>query len=267
MGGTQAARPTGLPAVTRVLDRGDAGGLRVTFEADDGSWSWQGPDDRRHASHAPTAPGPACRGGERDAQGGSERARDLVTDRQRASSGMPSTIVPLPRQSPRSGRPGTETASAGRGRSAASRGRAILQASIHLQRLDQMLPPQETANRPRRAGFVLEMWRRRWDSDPRIEVLQTSPLTTWVRRPGEPVGGSGDAGWPSRIRTSVHGSKVRCPTARRRASGTRAAMFTNEWSGRRDSNPRPSPWQGDALPTEPLPLDDRVRGDGAERQT
>src|SRR4029079_15733171 len=28
------------------------------------------------------------------------------------------------------------------------------------------------------------------------------------------------------------------------------------WSGRRDSNPRPSPWQGDALPTEPLPLDD-----------
>ena len=28
-----------------------------------------------------------------------------------------------------------------------------------------------------------------------------------------------------------------------------------EWSGRRDSNPRPSPWQGDALPTEPLPLD------------
>ena len=30
-----------------------------------------------------------------------------------------------------------------------------------------------------------------------------------------------------------------------------------KWSGRRDSNPRPSPWQGDALPTEPLPLDVR----------
>ena len=28
-----------------------------------------------------------------------------------------------------------------------------------------------------------------------------------------------DAGCPSRIRTSVHGSKVRCPTARRRGSG------------------------------------------------
>ena len=26
-----------------------------------------------------------------------------------------------------------------------------------------------------------------------------------------------------------------------------------QWSGQRDSNPRPSPWQGDALPTEPCP--------------
>ena len=60
-----------------------------------------------------------------------------------------------------------------------------------------------------------------------------------------------DAGCPSRIRTSVHGSKVRCPTTRRRGSG---AFGEDEWSGRRDSNPRPSPWQGDALPTEPLPL-------------
>ncbi len=32
--------------------------------------------------------------------------------------------------------------------------------------------------------------------------------------------------------------------------------WAKKWSGRRDSNPRPSPWQGDALPTEPLPLDD-----------
>ena len=30
-------------------------------------------------------------------------------------------------------------------------------------------------------------------------------------------------------------------------------------SGRRDSNPRPSPWQGDALPTEPRPHDQNVR--------
>ena len=30
------------------------------------------------------------------------------------------------------------------------------------------------------------------------------------------------------------------------------------WSGRRDSDSRPSPWQGDALPTELLPQKNRV---------
>jgi hypothetical protein len=38
------------------------------------------------------------------------------------------------------------------------------------------------------------------------------------------------------------------------------------WSGRRDSNPRPSPWQGDALPTEPLPLGPTASKGGAEGQ-
>ena len=61
-----------------------------------------------------------------------------------------------------------------------------------------------------------------------------------------------DAGCPSRIRTSVHGSKVRCPTARRRGSGSERRR---NWSGRRGSNPRPQPWQGCALPAEPLPLE------------
>jgi hypothetical protein len=32
-----------------------------------------------------------------------------------------------------------------------------------------------------------------------------------------------------------------------------ASSLALPWSGRRDSNPRPSPWQGDALPTEPRP--------------
>src|SRR5690349_19149605 len=36
--------------------------------------------------------------------------------------------------------------------------------------------------------------------------------------------------------------------------GRESAEWAKKWSGRRDSNPRPSPWQGDALPTEPLPL-------------
>ncbi len=71
-------------------------------------------------------------------------------------------------------------------------------------------------------------------------------------------------GCPSRIRTSLHGFKVRCPTTRRRGSGGRGRLGADEeWSGRRDSNPRPSPWQGDALPTEPLPPgchDHRIAG-------
>jgi hypothetical protein len=77
----------------------------------------------------------------------------------------------------------------------------------------------------------------------------------------EPLHHVARGGCPSRIRTSVHGSKVRCPTTRRRGSGrcpreTPGVPGARKWSGRRDSNPRPSPWQGDALPTEPLPLDD-----------
>ena len=87
-----------------------------------------------------------------------------------------------------------------------------------------------------------------------------------------------DAGCPSRVRTSVHGFKVRCPTIRRRGSGrrsredpersprTRDASRAGKWSGRRDSNPRPSPWQGDALPTEPLPPEIRPPVGGAESQ-
>ena len=37
-------------------------------------------------------------------------------------------------------------------------------------------------------------------------------------------------------------------------------------SGRRDSNPRPSPWQGDALPTEPRPRDRPQGGQNAASQ-
>ena len=113
-----------------------------------------------------------------------------------------------------------------------------------------------------------------------IKVLQTSPLATWVRRldaPATPVAlpagepaDLGQAGCPSRIRTSPNGSKVRCPTARRRGSGGfapgSAPARGREWSGRRDSNPRPSPWQGDALPTEPLPLECHRSVGGAESQ-
>jgi hypothetical protein len=39
----------------------------------------------------------------------------------------------------------------------------------------------------------------------------------------------------------------------RTAAPERAADLVLLWSGRRDSNSRPSPWQGDALPAEPRP--------------
>lgn len=35
---------------------------------------------------------------------------------------------------------------------------------------------------------------------------------------------------------------------------SRVCFFKN-WSGKRGSNPRPSPWQGDALSTELFPRD------------
>ena len=38
-----------------------------------------------------------------------------------------------------------------------------------------------------------------------------------------------------------------------RRDGDRCPDQGFAWSGRRDSNPRPSPWQGDALPAEPRP--------------
>lgn len=98
-------------------------------------------------------------------------------------------------------------------------------------------------------------WRRRPDSNRRIGVLQTPPLDHLGTSPQFRVG------CPSRIRTSVHGFKVRCPTTRRRGIDPGSPR---DWSGRRDSNPRPSHWQCDALPTEPLPH--RYTDDGAESQ-
>lgn len=106
-------------------------------------------------------------------------------------------------------------------------------------------------------GSTAGAWRRRPDSNRRIGVLQTPPLDHLGTSPCTCVG------CPSRIRTSVHGSKVRCPTTRRRGNDPSSPQ-RREWSGRRDSNPRPSHWQCDALPTEPLPH--RSTFSGAESQ-
>ena len=105
---------------------------------------------------------------------------------------------------------------------------------------------------------MLRLWRRRRESNPCTRFCRPLP------GPLGHVATRRSAGCPARIRTSVRGSKVRCPTTRRRgiasSHASRSAATTQpprrsigKWSGRRDSNPRPSPWQGDALPTEPLP--------------
>ena len=61
----------------------------------------------------------------------------------------------------------------------------------------------------RHLGLMIDSWkRRRADSNRRIGVLQTPALTSWLHR----------------------------------------RNYQIYWSGRRDSNPRPLPWQGSILP-------------------
>jgi hypothetical protein len=73
-------------------------------------------------------------------------------------------------------------------------------------------------------------WRRGWESNPRIKVLQTSPL---------PLGYRASKG-------TAFGALKCQPNAATREFYS--IGWCANWSGRRDLNPRPSPWQGDALP-------------------
>ena len=69
------------------------------------------------------------------------------------------------------------------------------------------------------------------------------------------------AAWPSVLRyapSHAQGARwgarlprsVRSPQTKKRRSSERR---NKDWSGQRGSNPRPPPWQGGALPTEPCP--------------
>src|ERR1700722_5675817 len=75
-------------------------------------------------------------------------------------------------------------------------------------------------------------WRRGSGSNRRIKVLQTSPLPLGYRAPFRRT--------TVRGLPALHGFQL--SIARGNSSGC------GDWSGRRDLNPRPSPWQGDALP-------------------
>ena len=86
-----------------------------------------------------------------------------------------------------------------------------------------------------RGTRLLKDWRRGSESNRRIKVLQTSPLPLGYRAILNIVP-------PGRAETgSSH-----CDFQTIAAQSTSDKVAT--WSGRRDLNPRPSPWQGDALP-------------------
>ncbi len=65
-----------------------------------------------------------------------------------------------------------------------------------------------------------------------------NPLCLPISPPGLESGGA------SRSRTEVNGFAIRCMAT------LPTRLF---WSGKRDSNSRPRPWQGRALPTELFP--------------
>ena len=70
-------------------------------------------------------------------------------------------------------------------------------------------------------------------------------------------------GGENRIRTGDEGFAGLCLTtwpSRRlsKGAGRRRPTPSDQWSGQRGSNPRPSPWQGDALPAEPCPRREKI---------
>ncbi len=65
------------------------------------------------------------------------------------------------------------------------------------------------------------------------------------------------AGWPGRDPERCDRRVGKFLWSKLQRRNTFSSQVVNVWSGRRDSNPRPSPWQGDALPTEPLPQPNR----------
>ena len=91
-------------------------------------------------------------------------------------------------------------------------------------------------------------------ADLRLSHFTTSPGTSPSRRPDVRL--AGPRGFEPRF---TDPKSAVLPLDEGPADGTRARPVYGrpgkKWSGRRDSNPRPSPWQGDALPTEPLPPD------------
>ena len=96
--------------------------------------------------------------------------------------------------------------------------------------------------------------------DARQKKTRNGGLTVWIHwRPGS------ESNRRTRLCRPLHDHSATRPVAgnmRLRASDKtrprRTGVWTRIWSGKRDSNSRPRPWQGRALPTELFPLGSRA---------
>ncbi len=116
-------------------------------------------------------------------------------------------------------------------------------------------PTQTTRGRSRRS-VSLDVTSRDWrEGAALVGIVAGTGFGQWAERTGsdQPVGACARARGPLHAALGASAGEIR-PAAPRGATLCNTAQRAKEWSGRRDSNPRPSPWQGDALPTEPLPL-------------
>src|SRR5688572_11134523 len=100
------------------------------------------------------------------------------------------------------------------------------------------------ASTPRKSPY--RGWRmRRWSA---IDARYTKTGSTELRQ--SRVDSTGASSGANREKEDARSNRIR------RSHG----LF---WSGRRDSNPRPPPWQGGALPTEPRPRTDSLASDAS----
>ena len=103
-----------------------------------------------------------------------------------------------------------------------------------------------------------------------------SPLRLPISPPGRGAGvghgagkGSGGGMWRlspesnrgTRLCRPLHDHSATQPAPRRGSIRTLVRPARRNWSGKRDSNSRPQPWQGCALPTELFPLGYNVRAE------
>ena len=115
-------------------------------------------------------------------------------------------------------------------------------------------------NEAPRTGLHLETWSGKRDSNPRPRPWQGRALPTELF-PLELWRPRSELNRRTRICSPLHNHSATRPDDVLHLTGTwpenneapRTGLHLETWSGKRDSNPRPRPWQGRALPTELFP--------------